>query len=284
MQVSGVVILYFPDEQEIISNIQSYLDYVEMLIVFDNSNCRDEIIARIKAISPKIIFISNARNEGIARPLNKALELVADKSSWLLTMDQDSYFEPIHASSYFNSFSQLFFSSESVAVVCPNHSSPYESSKINGEYKEVGRAITSGSIINVKICRKVNGFDERLFIDDVDLEYCYRCIVAGYKIIQFDNIYLSHTLGTQKRAGYFWMLRKSVRSLHSPLRVYYMVRNFLYVSARYKKYLPLEIKQRKKELFVILKNNLLFSGKFFRVFVAIIKGYLHFKLRKFSSY
>jgi rhamnosyltransferase len=254
-----------------------------MLIVFDNSNCPDEIIVRIKAISPKIIFVSNAQNEGIARPLNKALELVADKSTWLLTMDQDSYFEPMHASSYFSSFSQLFFSSESVAVVCPNHSSPDVSGKINDEYEEVGRAITSGSIINVKICKKLNGLDERLFIDDVDLEYCYRCIVAGYKIIQCNNIYLNHKLGTQKNAGYFSMLRKSVRSLHSPLRVYYMVRNFLYVSARYKKYLPLEIRQRKRELFVILKNNLLFSGKFFKVLVAIIKGYLHFKLNKFSS-
>lgn len=283
MEVSGVVILYYPNEKAVIRNIQSYIDYVTMLFVFDNSSCEDELIETIKAISSKIIFVPNARNEGIAKPLNKALELVADKSPWILTMDQDSYFEPMHGSSYFNSFAQLFFSSEDVAVVCPNHSFPDESNKINDEYKEVRRAITSGSIINAKICKKLNGFDEKLFIDDVDLEYCYRCTVAGYKIIQFDNIYLNHTLGNPKHVGYFSMLRKSARSLHSPFRIYYMVRNFLYVSAKYKKYLPMEIKQRRSELFVMLKNNLLFSGKFFRVLVAIIKGYLHFKLNKFSS-
>jgi rhamnosyltransferase len=283
MEVSGVVILYHPDEERIISNIQSYIDYVNMLIVFDNSNCRNNLIESIKAISSKIIFISNVQNEGIAKPLNKALELVAGTSSWLLTMDQDSYFEPTHASSYFNSFVKLFFSSEDVAVVCPNHSFPNDLNKISDEYKEVARAITSGSIINTKICRKLNGFDKKLFIDDVDLEYCYRCILAGYKIIQFDNIYLNHTLGTQKQAGYFSIIRKSVRSLHSPFRVYYIVRNFLYVSTKYKKYLPMEIKQRRRELLITLKNNLFFSGKFFRVLVAIIKGYLHFKFNKFSS-
>ena len=283
MQISGVVILYYPDEEETIRNIQSYIDYVNTLFVFDNSNCKKHFIERIKTISSKIVVISNNKNEGIAKPLNKAMKLAEGESDWLLTMDQDSYFEPKQASLYFNSFNQLFFQSENIAIVCPNHSSQNRSTEINGKYEEVGRAITSGSIINTKICKKLNGFEEKLFVDDVDFEYCYRCIIAGYKIIQFSGIYLNHSLGTQKKAGYFSIVRKSSRSFHSPFRIYYMVRNYLYVSAKYEKLLPREIRRRRKELFVILKNNLFFSGQFIKVFVAAIKGYLHFKLNKFSS-
>jgi rhamnosyltransferase len=283
MNVSGVVILYYPDEKAIINNIGSYIDYVERLIVFDNSNSRSEFVETVKSISSKILFISNVDNEGIAKPLNKALEFIAGKSAGLLTMDQDSFFDPENASRYFDSFDKLFSASEEVAVVCPNHSVPKGTKKVDSNYTEVTRAITSGSIINTAVCRKLNGFDEKLFIDDVDLEYCYRCILAGYKIMQFDNIYLNHSLGTSKRTGYFLIFRKSVRTVHSPTRVYYMVRNFLYVAARYENSLPAEIRQRRRELFVILKNNLLFSGKFIQVFVSIIKGYLHFKLNKFSS-
>ncbi|RYE54720.1 MAG: hypothetical protein EOP48_11700 [Sphingobacteriales bacterium] len=67
------------------------------------------------------------------------------------------------------------------------------------------------------------------------------------------------------------------------LRDSLQVRNFLYVNEKYKKLLPEELKERRKGLLVILKNNLFFSGKFFRVLVAAIKGYLHFKMNKFSS-
>jgi rhamnosyltransferase len=283
MQISGTVILYHPDEKDIIRNVQSYIDYVSTLMVFDNSSCSNELVERIRSISPKIVFISNEKNEGIAAPLNKTIELVAGRSTWLLAMDQDSCFEPAQAAAYFNSFNRLLARSEEIAIVCPNHSSANKPDLINDEHKEVVRAITSGSLINTKICKQLNGFDEKLFIDDVDLEYCYRCIVAGYKVIQFTNIHLKHSLGTAKEAGYFSVVKKSNRSLHSPFRIYYMVRNFLYVSKKYREHLPEEIKQRRKGLLVILKNNLLFSGQFFKVLIAAIKGYLHFKFNKFSS-
>lgn len=283
MEISGVVILYHPDTQEVIKNIHSYIDYVCDLIVFDNSGCSNDVIQAIKAISSKIVVIQNQQNEGIAKPLNRAVQICSDKADWLLTMDQDSYFEQLQASAFFNAFKHIFYQKENTAIICPSHSSIINNSTINEEYKEVHRAITSGSLINVKICKQLNGFDEKLFIDDVDFEYCYRCILEGFKIAQFTNIYLSHFIGTQKRVGYFSVIKKSNRSIHSPVRIYYMVRNFLYVSSKYKRQLPADLKQRRRELFGILKNNLLFSGHFFKVVAAIIKGYLHFKLNRFSS-
>jgi len=283
MQISGVVILYHPDVEEVLHNIRSYIEYVGTLYVFANSNCNTDVVEKIKTISPKISFIQNSENEGIAKPLNKALDLSANEAAWLLTMDQDSYFEPGQAAAYFNSFKQLFFDRSDIALVCPNHLSKERREIMDDDYKEIISAITSGSLISTKICKEVNGFEEKLFIDYVDFEYCYRCIIREYKVIQFNNIYLEHSIGTQKQAGYFYVIKKSGRSLHSPFRVYYMVRNFLYVSANFKKHLPEEIKKRRNELFVILKNNLFFSGRFFKVLTAIMKGWWHFKLKRFSS-
>lgn len=283
MQISGVVILYKPNVKEVLRNVRSYIDYIKTLYVFANSSCSVKTTESIKAISSKIVFIQNGANEGIAKPLNNALNLSISESGWLLTMDQDSYFEPEQASSYFDSFNQLFSQTKNIAVVCPNHSSKNQSASTNADYKEIKGAITSGSIINTKICKEVNGFEEKLFIDYVDFEYCYRCFINGNKIIQFSNIYLNHSIGIKKQAGYFSVINKSGRSLHTPFRVYYMVRNFLYTSAKYKKHLPKEIREKRSELLVSLKNNLLFSGKFFKVLVAIVKGWWHFKLNKFCS-
>jgi rhamnosyltransferase len=282
MEIFGVVILYHPEIEEVIKNIKSYINYVSKLFVFANSNCSIETVERLKNCSPKVIFIQNAKNEGIAKPLNKALELVNKEMGWLLTMDQDSYFESLQAAAYFGAFNRLFHQSQNVAVVCPRHSSG-KRSMIDDQYKEVEKTITSGSLVNIKLANELKGFNEKLFIDSVDFEYCYRCIIKGYKIVQFQNIYLEHSIGIQKQAGYISVLKKTSRSIHSPLRIYFMVRNFLYVSAQYKNYLPNSIKQQKKELMVILKNNIFFSGQFFKVLFAIVKGYLHFKLNRFSS-
>jgi rhamnosyltransferase len=281
MQVAGVIILYHPDEEQVIQNIQSYITFIDQLVVFDNSGCSQQFVEKIKSLDPKINFIANSQNEGIARPLNKAFQLLADKYTWILTMDQDSFFEPGQARAYFDSFDKQFYHAEKVAVVSPNPDSVNDISSTSA--KEVMTAITSGSLVHTGIWKQLKGFDEKLFIDYVDLEYCYRSIIGGYKIIQLPAIRLNHSIGTKTQAGYLSVIKKSTRHIHSPFRVYYMVRNYYYVSGRYKKLLPQEIKQRRKALLVELKNDLFFSGKFFRVLAAALKGYWHYKLNRFSS-
>jgi rhamnosyltransferase len=151
MQIFGVVILYHFNVEEVLRNVRSYIDYINKLYVFANSNCNKEMIESIKAISPKISFIQNQENEGIAKPLNKAVGFSVNEADWLLTMDQDSYFEPQQAVAYFNSFNQSFSQSKNIAVVCPNHSSKDRGGITNAEFREMNGAITSGSIINTKI-------------------------------------------------------------------------------------------------------------------------------------
>lgn len=50
--------------------------------------------------------------------------------------------------------------------------------------------ITSASCTNLAVWKEVGGFDERLFIDLVDNEFCKRLIVSGYKILRLNNLVL----------------------------------------------------------------------------------------------
>lgn len=43
--------------------------------------------------------------------------------------------------------------------------------------------------------KKIKGFNNELFIDTVDTDFCYRLLLNGYRIIQLKNIYLDHQLG-----------------------------------------------------------------------------------------
>jgi rhamnosyltransferase len=281
-KIAGVVILYYPDKNEFLTNIKSYHSFVGKLIVIDNTPGLENYQNELGAFE-NLVYIKNEKNYGVASALNTAVRLAhASQYDWLLTMDQDSFFEPEQISNFINYFTEDFIDRNDVAIVCPEHElKPTKAEKINS-FHPVITAITSGSIVNLDICRKLEGFEERLFIDEVDFEYCYRCNLAGYKIFQYDHVFLSHSIGRKISAGYFASIKRSQRIIHSPTRVYYMVRNHLYLASKYGKYFPEEFQKRRKALIVTLKNNLLFSGKFFQVCKAAWKGYKDFKQNKFE--
>lgn len=52
---------------------------------------------------------------------------------------------------------------------------------------EVKLAITSGSILNVTIAKQLGSFDENLFIDEVDSEFCYRAQKMDIRLLYFQT-------------------------------------------------------------------------------------------------
>ncbi|MGC4038025.1 MAG: hypothetical protein QM764_18835 [Chitinophagaceae bacterium] len=168
-----------------------------------------------------------------------------------------------------------------MAIVAPSQD------KTNNEaeplFVEENAVITSGSLMNLSIWNHAGGFDQKLFIDEVDHEYCYRVKSSGYRVIRIPEVHLSHQLGTKKEAGYGGIVNKTKRTIHSPHRVYFMVRNYLYVRTKYKSTLPSEFGKRDKMLLTALKNNLLFSGHFFQTLSSIMKGYRDFKRNNFET-
>ena len=153
----------------------------------------------------------------------------------------------------------------------------------SSNFINVNAVITSGALLNLDIWKKLGGFDQKLFIDEVDHEYCYRAKQQGFEIKQFKNIYFEHQFGKSKIAGYFGLIAKKSRIIHSPVRVYFMVRNYLYIRKKYKAGLQKEFQKRDSEVLNFLKNNLFFSGNFFKNFTSIAKGYLDYKKGNFSA-
>jgi rhamnosyltransferase len=148
---------------------------------------------------------------------------------------------------------------------------------------DIDYLITSGSVVNLTLFDEIGGFDEALFIDEVDLEYCYRAKTKGYKIIKFTHIFLQHSLG---KISYFRSLKSgklTPRTLHSPLRVYYMLRNYLYVAKLYPNQFNESAVIRKKALKNRIKNNLLYGKGRFRLIKYIISAYFDYKHKKMGK-
>lgn len=273
-EIAGVVVLYYPDENTIIRNISSYLSWVDVLYVVDNSGTGEmDFHGKITGLDSSIIYLKNLHNEGIAAALNKGAELAFESGHrWLLTMDQDSYFDESEITHYFSAFEKYFLHKVTTAVIVPSFTNKSELIIDKYAFSEVKGFITSGSLMNLNVWKESGGFDEKLFIDEVDYEYGYRVQKMNYKIVRFTNIYFNHELGHKREGAYLGMLSNRKRTIHSPERVYFMVRNYLYVRKKYKNLFPEEFKERDGQLLVSLKNNLFFSGRFWPNAKCVIKG------------
>ena len=282
MNLAGLVILYNPDEH-LLKRIQSYKPNIKKLFIADNSRVSHQELLKSLLLENEVYYIHDGKNEGIAKRINQAANLALnDGFNWLLTMDQDSYFEENIFTNYLDCIAQ-YEEKANVAVfgleydpkcLTKNACDPYITSKV----------ITSGSIVNLSLFEKVGGYDENLFIDLVDFEYCFRAVIKGYQIIQYRNIFLRHSLGKTSVHRSLKNFKQSIRSLHSPLRMYYMTRNFFYVRSKYKNLLKEETKANRKALLYHVKNNLLYNAKRFSVIRFMLLGIFDFARNKMGSF
>lgn len=281
MIIAAAVILFYPDKRTI-DNILSYSSFVNTLYALDNSeNPSFEIIELIKRI-PNCLYIHSGENEGIAKRLNQACQLaIEDGFKWLLTMDQDSSFSENSISAYTTCLQELA-NKEQIAMAGVEIIKK-ETEEINCGCTEVTSLITSGSVINLTLSNEIGSFDEALFIDQVDLEYCYRAILKGYKVTQFTNIFLEHSLGVSSVHRSLKNFKNTYRSLHSPVRIYYITRNYLYIRSKYTKNFREEVSKTKKDLLIRLKNNLLYGKERVAVIKYFLKGIIDFKRKKMGK-
>ena len=279
MKIAACVIVYNPDES-IIQNIQSYINYINRLYLIDNSESINISLHNSFNSLSHITIIHNGNNEGIAKRLNQACGLaINDGFNYLLTMDQDSYFDESAILKYFGCIETINEKNASMFGI------NYRQKKIeeNCSYKEVKFLITSGSVINLKTYPTIGGFDENIFIDFVDTEYCFRSIQKGFKIIELSNIYMHHSLGESVEKYSLKTLKKTSRSFHSATRLYYMTRNFFYIDYIYKKDFSAELKILKKDLVNRIKNKILYGSKRFRTLKTLYKAIKDFRANKMGK-
>jgi len=98
-------------------------------------------------------------------------------------------------------------------------------------YAESQQVITSGNLVKLSVFDTVGYFNEALFIDYVDYEYCLRCITQEYKIIEVKSAVLIHSLGSSTQHKLLW--KRPLAFHHSPLRRYYIARNAIYTYKRF---------------------------------------------------
>ena len=218
--VGSCTVLYNPNES-VLTNLNSYSNCVDVSVVVDNSDTKNEVSQSLKN-DPNFIYIDMDGNKGIAAALNKGIEYLNSKNiDFALTMDQDSLFPTKY---YPNILKLVNKYKTDYSVIGLNFNQD------NGgldEIIEVPYWITSGNFVNISDFMSVGGFMNELFIDYVDFELGYKFKKNGFKICYLKDFSLKHTIGNPIEIHLFGKTYYAMN--HSPIRYYYRYRNAYYL-------------------------------------------------------
>ena len=221
-KIACALTLYHPMPEDL-NNVILYAQCFDLVLAYDNS----EKTGNYECFLPyaSIQVLSNGQNDGLAVSCHAcAMEAKRQGYDYIMYFDQDSRMETSQIQKLDDAICDL---GKDIALYCPQivyHGEPKKSSE---SYTEIKRCITSGSILNLKYYGDVLQFDERYFIDRVDIDLCRQATDAGSKIVQVNECLLYQTLGNNRKV---W---GKERTTHKAYRHYYMARNRLYYNDKY---------------------------------------------------
>lgn len=277
IKVAACIVLYHPDAN-VIFNISTYYDAVDCLVVVDNSEKDNSSVrSQIKQRWRDVIYVPQSNNLGIAAALNIACNIaIKNNCNWILTMDQDSSFQPGAASQMIDDINEAKRSFKNIGIISPFHVLHQgHLVKSKQQFEEKNIVMTSGNLLNLQAYKNCGPFEEKLFMDMVDYEYCLRLRRNNYVIINNNRTNLKHSLGNFEIKRLF---NKNIGvSNHSSLRRYYMTRNSLYVGFKYRSFDKVFWINVLKNLFLLDPILiLLYEKDKLAKFRAVGKGMLHF--------
>lgn len=238
-KICAIVVLYNPDDI-VIGNIQSYAKDIDWVYLYDNSEkINASVIDKLKML-PNIEYIKKEENFGLPIAFNEIAEMARVQGyEWMITFDQDSIADTGMVGAmreYVNSR----LCNERIAIVAPVVNEIDTKKDVQEVYcTYFDKVIQSGAMHNLEVMDSIGNYDEGMFIDEVDNEYCARCVVNGYKIVKINNALLMHNQQDVKVEKKFVEGTTVFINKFSTARYYYRYRNALYCYDIYKNRYPL---------------------------------------------
>jgi rhamnosyltransferase len=278
--VVAVVVLYHPPPA-LAEMIRSVRGITQNVLLIDNTEQPFFDLESLRRQAPDFSFslVQNGENKGIAWALNEAGKYgLLHGFQWLLTLDQDSRFDPDTAPAL---LAYALAAGPEVAIVAPYHVTPGAAVPALAQEAEVIRhTMTSGNLLRLSAFQTCGPFEEKLFIDSVDHEYCLRLRRHGFRIIRLNGVRLSHPQGNITYTRFLFFRWKTTN--HGPARRYYMARNRWYVMTRYfffdPKFFRRELSQYIRDYFRVL----FLENQKRKKISAMIKGTWHFLLGRYG--
>jgi len=246
-KVAAIIVLYKPNLKSIKNIIEVASKQCDYVFTIDNSDEDNSVQFNERfSLLRNVYYYPLLNNYGIAYAQNIGIEKAAEVySHYTIFFDQDSIPVPGMVESLVKDYELLKLNNLEVATIGPL---PINS-QTNAEYKprifghkiftvsnrnyyKTNQIISSGSLMEIDIFNEVGNFEEQLFIDGVDHEWCWRAKKYGYGTYLSTTTKLMHNLGEGDRK----LVGVNI-AITSSFRLYYQYRNYIILTFR--AYVPL---------------------------------------------
>ncbi len=216
---AALFILYHPKEEEI-CNIKKIFGLFDIVYVYDNT---EEIGRKNKEFQKdNIEYYGFGENKGLSEPYNFILsKAMITNVDWLFLYDQDSLITETAIDKMKECVENGI--NDDIVIVAPTIQY-FDIPPMDLSTKYEKFAINSGSMLNVKLIQeKKLLYDENLFLDKVDHDFCKQIEAKNLRILRLGDVILQQELGVLYNG----------QMIHSPLRNYYRHKNRLYYNRKY---------------------------------------------------
>ena len=243
VSVGAVIVTYHPDPEVLERLLFALMPQTSLIVVVDNGTGAALLpVQDVARQYPRITLIGNPTNTGIAAAQNRGIAHAREGGcSHVILFDQDSLPPPGLVSGLLDAARSVggdvvvgpCIADERLGVRMPfvrfgmlgvkrQRCWDHSAAVVPADF-----LIASGVLIPLCVFDKVGLMDESLFIDNVDLEWCFRARSLGVQLFGACGVRMAHSLGDQAfRVG------RHVVHYHKPVRQYYMMRNRLLLYRR----------------------------------------------------
>lgn len=236
--ICTVIIIHYPDKG-FFDRFKAIVNQVGGIIIVDNRSDSSTIstLRSLASTNFKTGLILNDNNLGIAAALNQGCRRAKELGyQWVLTLDQDTSVKDDMVETLIHIY-RNYNKNQKIAVIGSNFVN--ESSEktwcnslpINSLFVEKDFVITSGSLHSLTAFMAIGPFQEDFFIDEVDIEYCFRARSKGYQILMSTYPLIKQSIGNATAHHFLW--RTMWTNNCPPLRWYYKIRNHILVIRMY---------------------------------------------------
>jgi len=237
--VRAVVITWNPDLKRLNEAVAALRLQVRGITIVDNGSLNGDEVTASFAADEAVDVMRLPDNFGIGAALNVGVDVALRESpTWVLTMDQDTLVGAGAVDGILAELSTLDERSvEKCAIVALRpHPQPasiwltrYADSllvirDLDGFVERRG-VITSGNLVRADVAQQIR-YNEALFIDQVDFDFCFSLRHRGYSVLQQKVVTMDHVLGERYDDV------EKVHPYENAQRLYYIVRNSTFMVLR----------------------------------------------------
>ena len=282
-KICAVIVAYYPDQILLTNVLNSIKPQVDTAIIVNNS---EKVIGQQwldELTNDRVCLLNLDKNVGLGAAHNIGIKWAFQHdANFVIIMDQDSIASAQMVELQLAAFLDIEKRGVKVGAVGPwlnndQHLASFHFAGLirGGVFKRITKSkspievdilISSGSLISKVALKDIGEMNEQLFIDNIDIDWCFRAGYLGYTKFVNPNATMMHSLGDSSvDLNLFY---KKIRfAIHKPIRLYYSTRNRIWLY--FQTYTPRQW---------IFKDAFRLAGKFFVSVIIFQNKFQNFKM------